>query len=226
MTKEAARRKFKRTNSKLDEVKFSNARRNFKSMTCKKMRENMYNSDDPALITKKFWSHQKFVSKSSRIPERVYLNGCFRSNDIDKANLFNKFFCDQFSDSSDYEIAVDTSNDEQFNVSFCHRRIRKLLAKINSNKAGGPDAIHGKILKNCAVSLAYPLSILFRVSYNTGCIPREWKLANVVPVHKKGAKENVENYRPISLTCLVMKTFERIIKDSILTQISKITILQ
>ena len=93
-----------------------------------------------------------------------------------------------------------------------------MLAKINSNKAGGPDAIYGKILKNCAVSLAYPLSILFRISYNTGCIPREWKLANVVPVHKKGAKENVENFRPISLTCLVMKTFERIIKDSILTR--------
>ena len=39
-------------------------------------------------------------------------------------------------------------------------------------------------------------------------VPSEWKLVNVVPIHKKGAKENVENYRPISLTSLVMKTFE------------------
>ncbi len=76
-----------------------------------------------------------------------------------------------------------------------------------------------KILKNCAVGLAYPLSIIFKVSYNTGCIPGEWKMANVVPVHKKGSKEDVENYRPISLTCLVMKIFERIIKDELLLRI-------
>ena len=54
------------------------------------------------------------------------------------------------------------------------------------------------------------------ISYNTGSIPREWKLANVVPIHKKGAKENIENYRPISLTCLVMKTFERIVKEKLI----------
>ena len=73
---------------------------------------------------------------------------------------------------------------------------------------------------NFSFLFAYPLSLLFRVSYNTGCVPREWKLANVVPVHKKGAKENIENYRPISLTCLVMKTYERIIKDTILLHTS------
>ena len=94
------------------------------------------------------------------------------------------------------------------------------MSKINSNKACGPDAIHGKILKNCAVSLAYPLSLLFKLSYNTGSIPREWKLAHVVPVHKKGSKENIENYRPISLTSLVMKTFERLVKDEILSRTS------
>ena len=68
--------------------------------------------------------------------------------------------------------------------------------------------------------MAYPLSLIFTVSYNSGCIPQEWKLAHVVPVHKKGCKQNIENYRPISLTCLVMKTFERLIKDKILDKTS------
>ena len=72
------------------------------------------------------------------------------------------------------------------------------------------------VLKNCAFGLAYPLSKLFKLSYNTGIIPHEWKRANVVPVHKKGSKADVENYRPISLTCLTMKIFERLVRDKIL----------
>jgi hypothetical protein len=44
-------------------------------------------------------------------------------------------------------------------------------------------------------------------------------VANVVPVHKKGSKDDVENYRPISLTSLVMKSFERIIKEELLIRI-------
>ena len=91
-----------------------------------------------------------------------------------------------------------------------------MLNNINPNKAPGPDGIHGKVLKNCATSIAQPLSILFNLSYRTGQIPNEWKSANVVPVFKKGDKSSVENYRPISLTCLVMKIFERCIRDELM----------
>ena len=218
--KEKARKKFKRTKSMLDELNFRNARREFKNTLCQKMRDNMYNTDDPALITKKFWSHQKFTTNTHRLPECMYLKNCYRNNPADQAGLFNNFFYDQFSESSNYNISIDYTNDENFEISFCHIKIRKLLSKINSNKACGPDAIHGRILKNCAVSLAYPLSLLFKLSYNTGSVPREWKLAHVVPIHKKGSKENIENYRPISLTSLVMKTFERILKEEILVHTS------
>jgi endonuclease/exonuclease/phosphatase family metal-dependent hydrolase len=218
MAKEQAHEKFQRTKSMLDEINFKIARKQFRTLMDEKLRDNMYTSDDPALITKKFWSHVKFSSQTQRIPERMYRNDCYRSTNLDKATLFNSFFCDQFSDSSNYNINIDYSNDNDFDISFCHRHIRKLLSDINSNKANGPDGIHGKILKFCAVSLSYPLSILFNLSYNTGSIPSEWKLANVVPIHKKGSKEDVENYRPISLTCLVMKIFERILKGKIIGQ--------
>ena len=218
MAKEKARKKFKRTNSDLDELNFKHLRREFKKISSQKMRDNMFNTDDPALITKKFWSHIKYTSNSRRLPEQMYCGGCFRKNPKDKANLFNNFFYEQFSESSTYNIHVDYTNDENFNIDFCHRKIRKILSQVNSNKSCGPDLIQGKILKNCAVGIAYPLSLLFKLSYNTGSIPSEWKRAHVVPIHKKGAKENVENYRPISLTSLIMKTFERIIKDELLSR--------
>ena len=137
--KERAHEKFKRTKSMLDEINFKNARKKFRSLTDAKLRDNMYNTDDPSLLTKKFWSHLKFSSKSQRIPERMFHNDCYRSRALDKANLFNSYFCDQFSDRSTYNI--DYSNDKNFDISLCHREVRKLLSNIKSNKANGPDAL-------------------------------------------------------------------------------------
>ena len=51
--------------------------------------------------------------------------------------------------------------------------------------------------------------MLFNKSLDEGVLPEEWKLANIVPVHKKGERECTENYRPISLLPIVSKVLER-----------------
>ena len=229
--KERAHKKFKQainnvnddisnTNRLQCEINFKHKRYQFKNMCNQKTRDNLYNEDDSELITKKFWSHVKSTSKSCRLPETIHYNNRFRNKASEKASLFNCYFYEQFSCPSNYNIDIDWSSDSNFDIDFCHNRVKKLLANINPNKACGPDGIHGQILKNCADSIASPLSLLFKISYNTGCLPKEWKLANVVPVHKKGAKDDVENYRPISLTSLVMKVFERILKEELLNKTS------
>ena len=149
------------------------------------------------LYQKKFWKYLKSTSGGTRIPETVNYGPRFRNNPLAQSELFNEYFCDQFFENSEYDIDIDYTNDSQFNIDFDFRKIRKILQVINPNKAVGPDGVHGSILKNCAVSLAYPLSVIFKISYNSGMIPKDWKLANVVPVHKKGSKMSVENYRPI-----------------------------
>ena len=102
---------------------------------------------------------------------------------------------------------------------FSCTRIKNLLDNINTNKAPGPDGIHVCVLKHCSISLCRPLSIIiFKLSYNTGIIPTEWKSANIVPIYKKGDKAVVSNYRPISLICLAAKIMERIIQDELLTK--------
>ena len=73
------------------------------------------------------------------------------------------------------------------------------------------------VLKHCSESLAYPLSKIFKLTYNVGCLPCEWKTSNIVPVHKKDDKSNVQNYRPISLISLVMKVYERVIYEELLS---------
>ena len=90
------------------------------------------------------------------------------------------------------------------------------LSNINPNKAMGPDKILGRILKNCSFSLSKPLPYLFTKSYYGMSIPDEWKAASVVPVHKKGSKPDVQNYRPISFTCIIMKVMEKIVRDELM----------
>ena len=58
-------------------------------------------------------------------------------------------------------------------------------------------------------------------SLNTGVVPDEWKAANVTPIHKKGSKSLVDNYRPISLTSLICKLQESILRDAVVLHLEK-----
>ena len=206
-----------------DHQKFRKLRKDFKKIMNEKMRLNVEDESDTSLISKKFWKYVKSKTNSTRIPETVWYKNKFRSKPIDQANLFNEFFSDQFSLESKYDIEIDMeSNDRFFDVKFHELDVLLLLKDINPSKTAGPDGIHGMVLKNCASTLAKPLTIMFNISFVTGSIPNEWKLASVVPVHKKDEKGSVENYRPISLTSLIMKVFERCIRKELLNSCEKL----
>ncbi len=64
--------------------------------------------------------------------------------------------------------------------------------------------------------LAEPLSILFTKSLANGELPRDWKEAYVTPIYKKGCKHNPGNYRPVSLTSVLCKLMETILRDVIM----------
>ena len=72
-----------------------------------------------------------------------------------------------------------------------------------------------KILKLCDASIVTPLLTIFNNSINDGVFPFPWKKANVVPIHKKGAKNVVGNYRPISLLPICGKIFEKVIYNNL-----------
>ena len=199
----------------MSELKFKTARRQFKTLIKSKMRANL-DSDDRNILHKKFWSHVKSTTKSTRIPEVVSYGGKIASEPIEKVKLFNDYFRRQFSNASDYSIDIDFQNDSDFNIDFSESRIKSILSALDVNKAQGPDGINGAVLKHCSDSLAYPLSKMFNLVYNVGCIPTEWKTSNVVPIHKKDDKSDVENCRPISLISLVMKVFKRIMYEELL----------
>ena len=134
--------------------------------------------------------------------------------------------CDQFSEASSYDIPIDIKNDRT-GIGFSSSDVYKYLKKVKAKKAPGPDAISGHILKNCASVLSSPLAMLFNISYQTGDLPEDWKSAYVVPIHKSDKKDDIENYRPVSLTSLVMKIFEKCLRDILYEKCKdKITIMQ
>jgi hypothetical protein len=100
------------------------------------------------------------------------------------------------------------------------------LNKINVNKSNGPDEMHCKILYELRYELVKPLTYLFQQSLETSVVPQDWRDANVAPLHKKGSKEKVENYRPISLTSVVGKILESIIKDSLIEHLKQHKLIQ
>ncbi|KFQ88792.1 hypothetical protein N337_06544, partial [Phoenicopterus ruber ruber] len=93
--------------------------------------------------------------------------------------------------------------------------VSDLLRHLDTHKSMGPDGIHPRVLKELAEVLTKPLSIIYQQSWLTGEVPVDWRLANVMPIYKKGRKEDPGNYRPVSLTSVPGKVMEQIILSAI-----------
>ena len=97
--------------------------------------------------------------------------------------------------------------------------VQQLLGNLNVHKSTGPDCIPARLLKELSMELAPALSHIFQASLQQGCIPTEWKKANIVPIFKKGNRSLPSNYRPVSLTSICCKQLEHIIFSHIFSHL-------
>ncbi|XP_033124934.1 uncharacterized protein LOC117123193, partial [Anneissia japonica] len=89
------------------------------------------------------------------------------------------------------------------------------LRKINVKKAGGPDNLPPKVIRECAYELSVPITDLINKSFKEGKVPTQWKEANVVPIPKQFPPV-IEKLRPISLTPTLANVAEGKISNVIL----------
>ena len=132
-----------------------------------------------------------------------------------KVELFNSFFgnqCSLINNKSQLPRTLSyKTNERLYSIKITDYDILKIIAKLDPNKAHGHDKMSIRMIKICSTSICKPLRLIFNHCIESGIYPCERKKANVVPIHKKGDKQTLKNYRPVSLLPICSKIFERLI---------------
>ena len=160
---------------------------------------------------KQFWHFAKSVlgkNSDSCLPP-IKHDGVTCVGSKDKAELFNNFFISKSQlDESEADIPPTVSYKINSRLSSLHilvTEVQDMLLSLDTNKSIGPDGISPYFLKWGVQKLAPSLVSLFNYSLVTCQIPNIWKTAHVIPIFKKGDKQELSNYRPVSLLSVVSK---------------------
>ena len=87
------------------------------------------------------------------------------------------------------------------------------INNMNENMSPGVDGISPKILKETVEQISTPIAHVFNMSLQEGIVPLEWNEANIIPLFKFFSRNKSVNYRPVSLTSVICKLLETIIRD-------------
>ena len=96
--------------------------------------------------------------------------------------------------------------------------VLRVFQCTNVRKIPGPDGISDHVLKNCATQFSSIFHYIFQTSLSLQKVPTLSKTSIVVPVPKKSRPASPNDFRPVALTSLIMKSFEKIIKTTIMTR--------
>ncbi|MCJ8747486.1 hypothetical protein PDJAM_G00154020 [Pangasius djambal] len=96
-------------------------------------------------------------------------------------------------------------------LKICEDDVRKVFRKQKIRKAKGPDGVSPACLKACAVQLSSIFTLIFNRSLELCEVPSCFKHSTIIPVPKKPKITGLNDYRPVALTSVVMKSFERLV---------------
>jgi ribonuclease P/MRP protein subunit RPP40 len=154
-------------------------------------------------------------------------------DDQETANLLNNYFSSVFTiedcGNIPEPLKVFKGKFEEeglMNIKITSELVENKLKSLKVDKCPGLDGIHPKMLFELRKEIAGPLAKLYNASLDSGIVPDDWKDAGVTPLFKKGNKSEAQNYRPVSMTSLICKIMESILKDAILSHLNKFSLIR
>lgn len=136
------------------------------------------------------------------------------SDDLQKANELNKFYLwFQTHDFSDKCRSVIGSLTDVMGsrLQVDSSKVQLLFHQLCTRKSKGPDGISAQLLKTCAAELNPVWCTLFQRSLDSHIVPALWKKAVIIPIPKKPHPSENNDFRPVALTSIIMKCFEKYI---------------
>ena len=173
---------------------------------------------------KVFWSFvNKRLSRNNDIKSIIHLD----KKVVDQvlvADIFNDYFASIFTCNSQsaHINQVFCSSDSKIlsNIKVTAEDVHTILKRIPNKTSVDADGLSYMILKNGGTVLCSYLSQLFSLSLLLHRVPNAWKTAVVVPIFKNGDKNDIHNYRPVSVTSCCSRVFERLINNKIIEHLT------
>lgn len=176
------------------------------------------------------WKHIRRYLVTSKKNERRAASG--PTDDPDWPNKLNQFFASVGPDVAQALAARDTSQPlpprppRVCSGAFSPRpatlpELSAALQRMSSSRACGPDGITMEMLRTTFPVVGPHLLKLVNTCIVQCALPRDWKVATVVPLHKKGDQSDPNNYRPISILPVVSKLCERTVCMQLMSYLSE-----
>jgi len=173
---------------------------------------------------KAIWSYIKSKSKTREgigdlhvDPEDI--KSIKTEDNKEKANILSEYFSSVFTKEPEGDVPVPNDimvKQDMPAITVTENMVLKFLQTLKTDKSPGPDSLHPRLLKELSESIVNPLCTIFNQSLNNRKVPKQWKNALISAIFKKGNKSQAKNYRPVSLTSIVCKIMEKIIREHII----------
>ena len=227
-TKNKLYKKLVKSKSRETQLKFNKIKNEITSLTRinKEMHYKKY-FDKHSKDSKKIWNGIKEIislkQKSSSCPTSLIDKKTILTDEKEIADHFNSYFSGiaenilksrKYEGKHSYQEYLKNPLPNSHIFFDCDPpEIECLISALEMSKKSGPYSIPVNVLHLLKSDISIPLSKIFNLSMKTGTHPDCLKLAMVVPIHKKGSKLEVGNYRPISLLSNINKLLEKIVHE-------------
>lgn len=210
-------RMYKQTGNLEEYIKFKQLRAQVIRLSRVKYREYLLSLEKEISSNgKRFWSYLKKLKRYPDIPNNMKYNSQSSTEDIVICELFSDYFQSTYSCSSQCLANLcSVSSGTLLFESITLEQLEVAFKKLKITSSAGPDGIPSYFIKMCWDSLRGPLLSIFNRSLYLGTFPQLWKRSFTQPVHKKGSRNEVENYRPISILNHFAKIFDSIVSSVI-----------